>query len=102
MAEAQNLGINLDQKSIDILKKVDSIHRDSLINVGLALVSKTGYYKTLAGLTDVQDDDDLDEVASLDVLDEGEKTVVKASSKKAKVQEKEKPAKKPSTTWDAF
>jgi len=95
--KAQNLGINLDQKSIDILKKVDSIHRDSLINVGLALVSKTGYYKTLAGLTNTQDDEDLDEVASLDVLDEdGDKSISK------KTKEVEAPAKKPTTSWDSF
>jgi len=99
--KAQNLGINLDQKSIDILKKVDSIHRDSLINVGLALVSKTGYYKTLAGLTNTQDDEDLDEVASLDVLDEdGDKPISKKTSKKTK--EVEAPAKKPTTSWDSF
>jgi len=101
MAEAQNLGINLDQKSIDILKKVDAIHRDSLINVGLALVSKTGYYKTLAGISDAED---LEEVASLDVLDEnedGQAVFTKKSSKKSKVQE-EAPTKKPSTSWDSF
>jgi len=100
MAEAQNLGINLDSKSIEILKKVDSIHRDSLINVGLALVAKTGYYKTLAGISDVED---LEEVASLDVLDEdGDRPISKKASKKAKAQEVEAPTKKPSTSWDTF
>jgi hypothetical protein len=97
LADAENLGINLDSKSIDILKKVDAIHRDSLINVGLALVAKTGYYKTLAGISDAED---LDEVASLDVLDEdGEKPV---STKKSKKEAVETPAKKPTTSWDSF
>jgi len=100
MAEAQNLSINLDSKSIDILKKVDSIHRDSLINVGLALVAKTGYYQTLAGISEAED---LEDVASLDILDDDEApTKTKKSSKKAKAQEAEAPAKKPSTSWDSF
>jgi hypothetical protein len=96
MAEAQNLGINLDSKSIDILKKVDAIHRDSLINVGLQLVAKTGYFKTLAGLNNTED---LDDVASLDILEDGASAPKKASKKA--VQEETKP-KKPATTWDSF
>jgi len=102
MAEAQNLSINLDANSINILKKVDAIHRDSLINVGLALVSKTGYYKTLTGIAD-STNEKLDEVTSLEVLDEdGDKPVSKKASKKAKAQEAEAPAKKPASSWDAF
>jgi len=100
MAEAQNLGINLDSKSIEILKKVDSIHRDSLINVGLALVSKTGYYKTLAGISETED---LDEVASLDVIDDIDGSDSQKSSKKSKAKVDSAPApKKPTTSWDSF
>ncbi len=76
--------VNFDNTSIEILKKVDAIHRDSLINVALALVSKTGYYKTLAG----EVGETLEDVASLDTIDELEQTatsnkVAKAPSKSA-------------------
>jgi len=98
MAEAQNLGINLDSKSIAILKEVDAVHRDSLINVGIALVSKTGYYKTLAGISETED---LDEVASLDVIDGIDGSDSQKSSKKAKVDSAPAP-KKPTTSWDSF
>jgi len=94
MAEAQNIGINLDEKSIEILKKVDKIHRDSLINVGLALVQKTGYYKTLAGISEAEE---LEDVASLDIIDE------ESDKPKSKVKNKVKDeVKKVSTSWDAF
>ena len=97
MAEAQNLAINLDEASIDILRKVDKIHRDSLINVGLALVKQTGYYKTLAGTADV---DDLDDVASLDIETDDEKpSKTSKSQKKAKAEEKPS---KPASSWDSF
>lgn len=95
MSDAQNIGISLDAKSIGILKQVDAIHRDSLINVGLALVEKTGYFKTLAG---VNDTDDLDDVASLDVaVDE----TTKKATKKLAVEAKDAP-KKQSQSWDNF
>lgn len=95
MGEAQNIGISLDSKSIEILKKVDAIHRDSLINVGLALVEKTGYYKTLAG---INSGEDLEDVASLDV-DEIKFTNKKTAKKQIEVKETPK---KPTTTWDSF
>ena len=98
MAEAQNLAINLDEASIDILRKVNKIHRDSLINVGLALVKQTGYYKTLAGIAEAET---LDDVASLDIEPSGNKEpkTSKASGLQKKVDEK--PA-RPVTTWDSF
>jgi len=98
MAEAQNLGINLDTKSIEILKAVDSIHRDSLINVGLSLVSKTGYYKTLTGKVP----DDLEDVASLDVIeDEDSQTSSTKAIKKSNKKDNSAPA-KPAANWDSF
>jgi len=100
MAEAQNLGINLDSKSIEILKKVESLHRDSLINVAIALVEKTGYYRTLTGKNS---EADLEDVASLDVEDtdeDGETTKIKPS-KKGKTKKADVPA-KPSSSWDSF
>jgi len=94
MQEAKSLNITLDGKSIEILKKVDGIHRDSLINVGLALVEKTGYYKTLTG---ENKSDSLDDVASLD-LDDDTGSKPKAKS----VPEEPQKTAKPATTWDAF
>ncbi|MEA1973165.1 MAG: hypothetical protein U9N34_07730 [Candidatus Cloacimonadota bacterium] len=101
MSEAQNLGINLDSKSIEILKKVESLHRDSLINVAIALVEKTGYYRTLTGKNT---EADLEDVASLDVEDTDEDSgTTSTSSKSKKSAKKAAPEKKaPSTSWDSF
>jgi hypothetical protein len=90
MAEVQ---VTLDNNSVAVLKGVDNIHRDSIINVGLALVSKTGYYKTLSGK---QESDNLDETASLEV--QGQE-----SDKVPVPKNKETPKSKPkNTSWDAF
>lgn len=98
MVEAQNLGINLDSKSIEILKKVESLHRDSLINVAIALVEKTGYYRTLTGKNT---EADLEDVVSLDVEDTDEDSGTTSKSKKS--SKKATPEKKaPSTSWDSF
>jgi hypothetical protein len=86
--------ITLDDNSVEILKKVDDIHRNSIVNVGLALVSKTGYYKTLTGKSEA---DDLEEIASLDIKDEEGETKTKSIKKK-----EAKPAAKPTSSWDAF
>jgi len=66
---AKAVQVNFDDNSQSILKEVDAIHRDSLINMGLALVSRTEYYKTLTGKIN----DDVSKVASLSSLDELEK-----------------------------
>ena len=95
MGESQNLNINLDIKSIDILRKVDAIHRDSLINVGLALVEKTGYFKTLAGLNDSAE---LEEIASFNVkLDIGDNEKINKKTEEIKSVNK-----KPTSNWDSF
>ena len=78
-------------KSLDILKEVDSIYRDSIINLGLSLVSKTDLYKTITG----KGGDNLEEVTGLDILDE-EKIV------ESKSQIVETPVQKPTTSWDEF
>jgi len=82
---ATGVNIEFDEASLGILKKVDGIHRNSLINVGLALVSKTGYYKTLAGIGP----EELAEVAGLNELDK----VLEESS------ENPTETKKDSPTW---
>jgi len=62
---AKNVNVSFDDNSQKILKEVDEIHRNSLINIGLALASRTEYYKTLTGVTS----DKLTAVASLGSLD---------------------------------
>jgi hypothetical protein len=95
--EAKSLNINLDSKSIEILKGVDAIHRDSLINVGLALVEKTGYYKTLSGKNNT---DILEDVVSLDAASlDGESSVTSTSKT---TETKDEIPKSPATTWDSF
>ena len=100
MGESQNIGIQLDKKSIDILKGVDALHRDSLINVGLALVEQTKYYKTLAG---VEDPKDINSVADLGIVSKdkspsGSNEIVNESTNVQTKQNKPKP----STSWDSF
>jgi len=41
--------IRLDDKSLEILKDIDSIHRESIINFGIRLASQTEYFKILKG-----------------------------------------------------
>ena len=90
MEESKTVSINLDKKSIEILRKVDSIHRDSMINIGLALVEKTGYYKTISG----QGTGTLDDVASLGSLE--------SLDLNTKVEAKKVEVKKSTQTWDNF
>ena len=96
MSEGTNIGINLDANSIKILKQVESIHRDSIINIGLSLVEKTGYFKTLSG---ANKNADLEDVASLDVEQDEETKTTSKSNKKEATKEA---AKKPKTSWDSF
>jgi hypothetical protein len=88
---AKEIQITLDDKSIEILKNIDEIHRASVINVGLALVSRTGYYSTLCNKNESLS---LDDIASLDVKDESGKIVT--------VNKKEVQKEKKSTSWDSF
>jgi len=41
--------IRLDDKSLEILKDIDSIHRESIINFGVRLAAQTEYFKILKG-----------------------------------------------------
>jgi len=50
---AKSTNIELDDRSLGVLKNVDGIHRNSLINLGIIMISKTPYYKSLIG--DVED-----------------------------------------------
>ena len=59
----KSVSIEFDDNSLKILKNVDQIHRNSLINIGLALAARTEYYKTLTG----EASGSLDKVVSLDI-----------------------------------
>jgi len=83
-----SVSVIFDDKSLDILKKVDRLHRNSLINIGLALVSRTGYYKTLTG--DLPED--LENVVNLSELDK----VIKEK------EAKDEPKAKAKTSGDMF
>jgi len=52
--ESKEINIPLDDESIEILKKVPVIHRNSIINVAIRLVAKTDMYKELNTDKDVQ------------------------------------------------
>lgn len=84
-------GVNFDENSKKILMGVEAIHRDSLINVALALVSKTNYYKTLTGLPPAE----LAKVADLSSLEDelSDDTAAKTVKKETK---------KPPSGWDDF
>ena len=102
MSEAQNLGINLDAKSVQILKKIDASFRDTVVNIGLRMVENTELFNTLAGTSK---DISVEDMVSLDQLDDEDDTpkVKKSSRKSSKVQE-ELPIKKApvSSGWDTF
>lgn len=67
---AKSTNVELDDKSLEILKKVDALHRNALINLGIHMISKTSYYKGLTG-----DVDDAMEIVNLnDALDTLEET----------------------------
>lgn len=86
------MDVQFDENSKTILKKVDVIHRDSLINVALAIVANTQYYKTLTGETTTK----IASVASLSSLDELEE-----EAKSTKPEVKPTPS-KAVTSWDNF
>lgn len=95
--ESKEFSVTLDSKSIGILKKVDNIHKSSMINIGLALIEKTGYYKTLCN----NPVNTIEEVVSLSVESLGINGVGISTVNPTKV-EAPKVTKKPSTDWDSF
>jgi len=45
----KDIKVTFDEVSLDILKKVDPIHRQSMINYAIRLVDETPVYKVLSG-----------------------------------------------------
>jgi hypothetical protein len=46
--------IMFDEVTWEILNKINPIHRHSLINLAIKMISKTNYYKEIAGLVEVE------------------------------------------------
>ncbi len=86
--------IEFDENSLRVLKEVDKLHRNSLINVALALVSKTEYYKTLTG----QGSEEVSEALSLSSLDDH----IETKSQKSTETGEQKQTPKPAASWDNF
>jgi len=106
--EVKRVEISLDDKSIEILKKVNSLHRDSLINVALSLVQKTGYYKTLSGETKDKIEK-LEDITSLDVNNQDTQSNTSTNSTSnsstkntSNTQNTQNTPKKSTMTWDSF
>lgn len=93
MAEAQNLGINLDSKSIEILKAVDPTFRDTIINIGLRMVENTEFFNTIIGKSK---NTPVEHMTSLSLLDDENKKIESSKTKNIKKEEK------PKTSWDSF
>ena len=51
--------IMFDQQTWEILEQINPIHRHSLINAAIKMISKTNYYKELAGLIDTEQSDEV-------------------------------------------
>lgn len=90
--ESKQVTIKLDPISIEIIRKVDPIHRDSMINLGLALVSKTGYYNTITGNIGKELSDVTDLGMSVDNI----------SNKVESKPVDKAPPKKTTSSWDDF
>jgi len=83
--------INFDERSKEILREVDEIHRQSLINVAIHMIAKTGYYKSLTGK-----DETLEDITDLAAAI-GETEVKKATEE---LKPKEQP--KSTVSWNDF
>jgi hypothetical protein len=52
--ETKEIKVVFDNLSLDILRKVDTIHRQSMINYAIRLVDETDVFKILSGEKDVE------------------------------------------------
>lgn len=86
---AKSTNVELDDKSLEVLKKVDALHRNALINLGIHMIAKTNYYRGLSG--DVDDvmavvglDDAVDSLNSDASISLQEKTTAEEPNKRSK------------------
>jgi len=86
--------IQLDPKSLAILAEIDEIHRHSLINIAISLVSKTEFFKTISNK--IETSSELSEITSL--------KIIKSVEEKAKeeIKEVKTEIKKPKSSWNDF
>jgi len=87
----KEVNIKLDDKSVEILNKVDALHRESLINYGIRLLAESQNFKVLTGEADSK------EIASLSSL--GNEPINETPTK-AEPEPEEKPKKKPAIAID--
>jgi len=95
--ETKEITIKLDGNSIDVLKQVDSMYRESIINIGIRMISLTPYYKFLSGKDDVAD------INALTSLDTNCNTNALLASEKSQEVVNEAPSKlkrKTKSSWD--
>lgn len=93
MSENKRIEIELDPKSIELLKNVEPMYRDSVINLGIKMIAKTPYYKTLTG-----EEMDINTMTSLDTMPSGP---LKRDMNVTEDKPKSKPKAKKSS-WDDF
>lgn len=86
------VNIALDERSESILKRVNKIHRQSMINLGLAMIEKTDYYKTLCNQPVNNTDVVSLSISNLDNLGVAEK----------ELPTKTTTVKKSTANWDSF
>ena len=67
--------VRLDDKSVEILKEVEAIHRDSLINFAIRLLEAHPHYKIIKGEVEA-----IEEVSNLEAINES-KTEAKQPEK---------------------
>jgi len=63
--------IRLDDKSVEILKEVEAIHRDSLINFAIRLLEEHPHYKIIKGekvenITELNKSEDVSKLNNLE------------------------------------
>ena len=75
--EAKEIKVILEEDALKILKEVDAIHRNTLINIGLKLVQKTELFKTLTG----DSSEEIQKIASLDNIGQIEQSAQKEEAK---------------------
>jgi hypothetical protein len=76
--------LKLDEKSKNILEKVEGFHRTSLINYAIRLLEKSEVYKVISGEVEAKTIDSTGSVDDLEIINE-EPKVEKTEKKKPKM-----------------
>jgi len=91
MAEKKSIKVEVefDEESIEILRKVQGLHKISVINMGLKLIKHTNYYKTITG---ENKSEVLEDILSLDdIVSQSNETSTSKTTKTTPIVEKAKP-----------